>query len=250
MEAGDGAAGHGDEHERPDVDVLRMLVIEVVPQLGHLILMGEQQNTRNTDGHDDQADTEDGVDLADDLVDGNEGGDEVVDDDDPQPEGSVQLLGGQQSQQTGGTLGEHDADHDQQDDGEHAHDLQHDLAQISTGNLGNAGALVPHGQHTAHIVVDAAGEDGTEDDPQIDDRSKQSTVQSAEDGAETGDVQQLNQEDLPTLHRDEVNAVVERDGRRLPVVRAKDLVYALAVEDVADDQSCNAENESKHRFPP
>ena len=83
------------------------MVIEVVPQLGHLILMGEQQNTRNTDGHDDQADTEDGVDLADDLVDGNEGGDEVVDDDDPQPEGSVQLLGGQQSQQTGGTLGEH-----------------------------------------------------------------------------------------------------------------------------------------------
>ena len=98
--------------------------------------------------------------------------------------------------------------------------------------------------------MDAAGEDGTEDDPQIDDRSKQSTVQSAEDGAETSDVQQLNQEDLPTLHRDEVNAVVERDGRRLPVVRAKDLVYALAVEDVADDQSCNAENESKHRFPP
>ena len=73
------------------------------------------------------------------------------------------------------------------------HDLAHDRVPAISEMTGRPCARMDSIPHM--IVVDAAGEDGTEDDPQIDDGSQQSTVQSAEDGAETSDVQQLNQED-------------------------------------------------------
>ena len=250
VEAGDSAAGHGQEHEGPDVGALGMVVAEVVPQLGHLVITGEQQNAGNTEGHEQQAEAEDRIDLADHSIDGNEGSDEVVDDDDPQPEVGIQVLGSQHSQQAGGTLGEDDTDHNQQDHGEDAHDGQHGLAQVDTGDLRDGCTFVAHGNHAGKVVVNTTGKDGTEDDPKINNGSEQSTVQSAEDGAQTGNVQQLDQEDSPALHGDEVNTVIDGDCRGFTVVRSEDFIHILAVEDKANQQDGDCNDESKHNVPP
>ena len=107
-----------------------------------------------------------------------------------------------------------------------------------------------HGQHAAHVVMDAAGKNGTEDDPQIHDGAKQSTVQSTEDGAQTSDVQQLNQENFPTLHGDKVNTVIEGNGGSCPVIGTENPVYAFAVKHVTQCQECDGENKRNHSLPP
>ena len=247
MEAGDGAAGDGDEHEGPDGSAGGMLVAEVLPQLRHHIVAGEEHGAGNAQSHDDQADAEDGVQLADDLVDGNEGGDHIVDHDDPQPEGGVQMLGGQHGQQTGGAGGEDDTAHDQQDHGEHTHDLAHTVAQVVAGQLGDGSAAVAHGQHTAEVVMDSTGEDTAEDDPQVSDGAEQGTAQSAQDGAGAGDVQQLDQKDLPGGHGDVVNAVLHGIGGSLTIIGTEDLGHVLAVEHIAHEQQHDTENEGNHR---
>ena len=85
MEAGDRAAGDRDEHEAPDRGALRMHVGEVTPDLRNGVALGEDAQS-NAERHDDQADAEEGINLADDLVNGQEGCDEVVDQDQNQPE--------------------------------------------------------------------------------------------------------------------------------------------------------------------
>ncbi len=100
-----------------------------------------------------------------------------------------------------------------------------------------------HGHHAAHVVVNSTGEDGTEDDPQVDDGAEQRAVQSTKDGAQTCDVQQLDQEQLPLGHNNEVNTVVDADSGGLTVVRTEDLVYMLAIEDVAQDEDRDTDDE-------
>ena len=107
-----------------------------------------------------------------------------------------------------------------------------------------------HGDHAGEVVVNSTGEDGTEDDPQVNNRSEQSAVQSAKDGTQTGNVQQLDQENSPALHGNEVNTVIDGDCRGFAVIGAKDLVYVLAVDGKADQQDGNCDDESKHNVPP
>ena len=249
MEAGNSAASHGDEHEAPDGSALRMHVIEVAPDLGDLVALGEDTQAY-ADGHDDQADAEDGVDLADQLVDGQEGGDEVVDQDQDQPEHlAAQNAGGigaQQLQQASGANSKHGADHDQQNHGEHTHYVLHGLAQVDAGDFGDGDAVIPLGQHTGEIVVDAAGKDGAEGDPQEHDGPPQGTAQGAEDGAEARDVKQLDHEQLPLGQDHVVHAVVDAHGGGFTVVRAEGIFYDFAVEEVTRDQDCQAEQKANH----
>src|SRR5699024_6673280 len=120
VEAGNGAAGHGDEHEAPDRLAGGLHVIEVGPQLGDLVGRVGHDAKAHAHGHDDEADAKDGVDLADDLVDGQEGGDEVVGQDDPQPELGVgddaaeAAVLEQGDDQAGGAEAKDGAHHDQQ----------------------------------------------------------------------------------------------------------------------------------------
>ena len=54
--------------------------------------------------------------------------------------------------------------------------------------------------HAGQEVVDAAAQDGAEDDPQIHPRAPAGAGQGAVDGAQAGDVQKLYQEDAPGFH--------------------------------------------------
>ena len=252
VEARDSAAGHRDEHETPDGLAGGLHVVEVGPQLGDDVVGVGHDAEADAHRHDDQADAEDGVNFADDLVDGQEGGDEVVGQNDPQPElgagdnaGEAAVLE-QGDDQAGGTDCKDGADHDQQHDAEYAHDVLHAVAEVDAADLRDGSAVVTLGQHTREIVVDAAGEDGAEGDPQEHHRPPQSALHGAEDGAQTCNVQQLNQEQFPLRHHDVVNAVVDADRRGFPVIRPEGVVDHFTIGQVANNKESQTDQKTNH----
>ena len=255
MEAGDRAAGDGDEHKAPDRSGLRVEVSEVVPDLGDLVALGEDTE-RHAECHDDEADAEQGVDLTNDLVDGQERCDEVVDQDQNQPEelagkdAGAAALGAQQLDEAGGADSEHGADHHEQHHAEHAHDVLHCAAEVDTGDLGDGSAFITLAHHTGEVVMDCTGKDGTEGDPQENDRTPKSTAQSAEDGTQTRNIQKLDHKELPLRENHVVHAIVDLHGRRFTVVRAESLFDDATVNEVAADQQCEADQKAKHFSPP
>ena len=190
--------------------------------------------------------------IADDLVDGQEGGDEVIDQHDDQPEqrGGDDTVGAavleQGDDQAGRANSKHRTHHNQQHHAEHTHDVLHEAAQIDAGDLGDGGTVVALAHHTGEIVVDAASEDGAEGDPQEHDGAPQSTLQSAEDGTEARNVQQLDHEQLPLGQDHIVHAVVDLYGRRFTVVGAEGVLHDLAVQEVAADQQSKTDQKTNH----
>ena len=241
MEAGDRAAGDGDEHEAPNRRALRMEVCEVAPNFGDGVALGEDAE-RNTERHNDQADAKHGVDLADDLIDGEEGRNEVIDQNQDQPEhlagedAFAAALGAEQLDEAGGADRKHGADHHEQHHAEYAHDVLHRAAEVDAGDLGDGSAFVALTHHTGEIVVDRTGKDGAEGDPQEHHGTPQSTLQSTKDGAQTCNVQQLDEEQLPLGHHNVVNAIVDAHSRSFAVVRSERVVHDLTIDKVAYDQ--------------
>src|SRR5699024_6164926 len=216
VEAGNGAAGHGDEHEAPDRLAGGLHVIEVGPQLGDLVGGVGHDAKTHTHGHDDEADAEDGVDLADDLVDGQEGGDGVVGQDEPQPE--------------------------------RAHDVLQAGAKVDAAHHRAGSAVTALGQHAGEIVVDAAGKDGAEGDPQEHHRPPQRALHGAEDGAQACNVQQLDQEQFPLRHHDVVDTVVDADRGRFPVIRPEGVVDHFTIGEVANNKESQADQKTNHKI--
>ena len=246
VETGNCTAGHGDEHEAPNRGARRMHTTKVIPDLRDGISGVGEDAKDDADGHDDQADAEHGVDLADDGVNGNKGCDEVIDQNDDQPEqgrghhtGQTAVLA-QGHDQTGRADRKHGTDHDQQHDREHTHDVLHHGAKVFAGDLCDGAAVVALTHHTGEVIVDAACKDGAEGDPQEHHRTPQSTLQRTEDRAKARDVQQLDEEQLPLGHHDVVNAIVDADSRCFAVIRPERVVNDLAVDKVAADQDRQA----------
>ena len=224
------------------------------PQLGDLVGGVGHDAKAHTHGHDDEADAEDGVDLADDLVDGQEGGDEVVGQDDPQPELGVgddaaeAAVLEQGDDQAGGADRKDGAHHDQQHDAEHAHDVLHPVAEVDAAHLRDGRAVIPLRQHAGEIVVDAAGEDGAEGDPQEHHRPPQRALHGAEDGAQACNVQQLDQEQFPLRHHDVVDTVVDADRGRFPVIRPEGVVDHFTIGEVANNKESQADQKTNHKI--
>ena len=217
-----------------------MHAAEVLKQFGDMVAVHGKADG-HTDCHEDQADPEDRIDLTDDLVDGNECCDEIIGQDDRQPDGrggqgAAHTFFRQELDQKACRADCKDcADHDQQDHGKDTHDVFHRRAEVGAGDLGNRGASVSLRQHTGEIVVHTACKDGAEGDPQKDDRAPQSALHGTEDRSQSGDVQQLDQEQLPLGHDDKVHAVIDGHSRSLPVIRGKGAFDYLAVGKIADD---------------
>ena len=98
--------------------------------------------------------------------------------------------------------------------------------------------------------MDCTGKDGTEGDPQEDDRTPKSAAQSAEDGTQTRNIQKLDHKELPLRENHVVHAIVDLHGRRFTVVRAESLFDDATVNEVAADQQCEADQKAKHFSPP
>ena len=97
--------------------------------------------------------------------------------------------------------------------------------------------------------MDAAGKDGTEGDPQENTGTPQSAAHSTPDGAETGNVQKLNQENTPSRHDHIVNAVLHGYRGRLPVIRAEGLGYKSAIDKVSGNEKRQTYEETYHTLP-
>ena len=256
VEAGDSAAGHGDEHEAPHGSSLGMHGTEVIPDLRNGVLRLDKDAHGHADGHDDQANAEQRIDLADNLVNGNKGGDEIIHQDDNQPEQSGgDNAGGaavfeQGDDQAGRTHGEHGAHHDQQHHAEHTHDVLHEAAQVDTGDLGDGSAVVALAHHAGEVVMHCTGKDRTKGDPQEHDGAPQSALHSAEDGTKARDVQQLDHEQLPLGKDHIVHTVVDLHSGGLAVVRPEGVFHHLAIDEITADEQGQANQKANHFSPP
>ena len=233
MEAGDGAAGYGDEHERPDGQPRRVQVSQ--RELRDGIAPGDDA-AEDARRHEDQHRAEQGIKSADDLVDGQKRGEDVIDEDHDDPECAVQRVRRQARQERGGGGDEHRAGQDKEQDGENAHAPLCALAQIDAAELSDGSAVVPLGDHAGHIIVDAAAQHGAEDDPEEHHRAEAGAHQRAEDRAGARDVQKLHQKRLPGGHGEKIHPVLLRISRRLPVIRRKHLFHHCAIDEITRDQ--------------
>ena len=197
MEAGDGAAGHGDKHHGPFGQAFGVDDAHGLPQLGHAVLRLEDQHACNAHCHDDEADTKKRIHLANDLIHRQEGRQQVVKQHQNQPEGSGQHHRGQRrtkalanelANQPGGTHRKVDAHHHQQDHRKDSHDELHHFAQVHAHNLRDGRAVVAFTHHTRQKVMDTATQDGSEHNPQVDHGPPAGTGQRTIDGPQSGDV--------------------------------------------------------------
>ena len=86
-----------------------------------------------------------------------------------------------------------------------------------------------------------ACKDGAEGDPQKDHRPPQCALHGTKNGAKAGDVQQLNEEQLPLGHHNVVHTVIDAHSRRFAVVRTEGVVHDLTIDKVAHDQDRQTE---------
>ena len=110
------------------------------------------------------------------------------------------------------------------------------MTEVLAGNLCDGGTVVSLADHAGEIIVYAAGKNGTECNPQEYNRTPEGALQGTEDRAKAGDVQQLHQKQLPPRHDNVVNAIVNANCRRFPVIRAKGFVYNFTISKIAGDQ--------------
>ena len=96
----------------------------------------------NADRHDDKADTEDRINLTNDLIDRYECCDKVVDQYNCQPEirvgqkAGTAVLTDQHGDQGSRSYRKYGTYHDKQDNTEYTHNLFHKVSKIHTGQLG------------------------------------------------------------------------------------------------------------------
>ena len=94
--------------------------------------------------------------------------------------------------------------------------------------------------------MDSTGENGAEGDPQEHNRTPQRAAQGTENGAETGDVQQLDHKQLPLGQNHVVHAVIDLDSGSLTVIGPEGPIHQGAIGEVAADQQCQANEKANH----
>ena len=241
METGDGAAGYGDKHEGPDRRPAGMHVVEIVPDFRDRVSAVREDADDNTYCHDDQTDAEQRIDPSYDLINGDEGRDEIISKDDPQPDfllcedTGTAVIGDQGDNQTGRSYRENGTHHDQKHDAEDTHNVLHQASKINAADLGNRYAVISLRKHTGEIVVHAACENSAEGDPEEYDRSPEGALHGSEDRAKTGDIQKLDEKQLPLRHDNVVHAVINTDSRSLPVIRCEGIIHDFAIDEISSD---------------
>ena len=236
MEARASAAGDRDEHQRPDRHFLRAERMQVRKRhIRHRVAADAEQHAgHDAECHDDEAGAEQRIEARNQRVNRQQRRKEVVEQHARQNvrDGNAREL----REQAGRTRHEDGTDEDEQHDGEHAHDEEHRRAHVIADDLRDALAILAQRNHAGQVVMHAACEDGTKDNPEIDARAPDGAAKRTEDRAEACDIQQLDHEDLPCRQRDVVDAVVMTNGRCGPVRRAEDMLDDLAIGEIAYDK--------------
>ena len=123
---------------------------------------------------------------------------------------------GQALQEFGRPEEEDDSHQDQQNHRKHPHELLEAVSEIAADHVRQALPLVADGQHSGKIVVNGTGEDAAEDDPDQRHRAVERAQNRTVDRPEPGDVQQLDEEDLPGRHNHVIHTIRHGHSGRLP----------------------------------
>ena len=123
----------------------------------------EEHAACDADSHDDEADTENRIETCNDLIDREHGSQEVVGKNDDEP--WENFPAGQFCQEHCRACHEYGADEDKKNDREDTHDVQHGAAHLVANDFRNTVSVFTDGHHAGEVVMYAAGENGTEDNP-------------------------------------------------------------------------------------
>ena len=140
-------------------------------------------------------------------------------------------------QQLAGTEDEHDTHQQQQDDREIVHELLEAGPEKVTDDVGHAFAIGADRQQSGEIVVNRAGEDGADDDPDEGRGPIESAENRTEDRAETRDVENLDEENLGRRHTNVVDTVIHALGRdRAARIGTENAVDNCPIDEIAGNQ--------------
>ena len=95
--------------------------------------------------------------------------------------------------------------------------------------------------------MDAAGEDRSDHDPEVDDRSPKGAGERSEDRSEPRDVEQLDQKNFPRRKHHEVDAVGFGDGGSGIIGRRENVVDDFRVDRIAGNQAAERNQKRNHR---
>ena len=96
--------------------------------------------------------------------------------------------------------------------------------------------------------MNTAGKDSSEGNPEEYDRSPQRTLHGAEDRAKAGDVEELNQKELPLGKYNKVDAVIDGDSRCLAVIGCKSVVDHFGVGQITKHDEAETDNKTDHNI--
>ncbi len=249
MEPGDGPAGNRNKEHREYREPSGLVV--QVRQVGQGQL-GDGQAAGHHHGedahrHKDQGKAKNRVHLPDQFVDRQNGGEDVVDKHHPHPQRHASGETGHLGQDPGRAHNEHRPHHHHQNNGEAPHKLLHARAQVAAGDLGDALPLVLDGEHARKIVVHAAREDGAQHNPQKSHRPPHGACHRPEDRAQSGDVKELDEKDLPPGHDHVIHAIGHGKGRGLAgIVHPEHPFHHPGIKNVAQDESKNRKKKGDH----
>ena len=206
VETADGATGNGDEQCGENAGRRQGLYRQAFPNLGQVRHLHKQHHHQRC-CHKEQREGKERIYLADNLVDRQHRGNDIVNEDDQRPPHILHLhhallgchcVGACHiAQNLGGTVDEHHAHHDEQEDREHQHDTLGGITQIVTYNLRLVGTAMTHREHSAKIVVHSTCKDASKYYPQVGGRTELGTHNSTEDRTRAGNIEELNHKHLP-----------------------------------------------------
>ena len=234
MEARHRTAGDGDEHHRKYgvVRCVRMAVFQTIPYFGYL-RSESNKGHHNRHGHAQQQETEHRIDTSDQLVDRQQCGNEIIGQNNHHPNIDIPVLRKMRIQQSSRRVDEHHAHQNHQQHHETAHELLDAITQIVSMNFRKAAALFTKGNHARHVIVHRTGKNAAEHDPQEGCGAELGTHDGTADGSHARDVQELDKENAPRLHRDIVHAIGHILRRGLAFrVRTENSLGKLAVYQV------------------
>ena len=249
MEAGEDAAGHRYEEDGQEVAVCEVISIgkglagagdgqdggrPVVPDVQQGIALDKDAD-EHADGGEQQDTAEDGVDLADDGIDGENGCNEVIQEDHTvdDPGGGITGLAGEAKDLSGGNVAggvdKHRAHQQKHDAHKNIIELIDTLGGIAADHLRHLGAAVTQADHAGEVVVHGTADDIADGDSQKCDGPEQNALDGPDDGAGTGNIQQVNQAVFPAAHGNKVHAVFLGVGGGLAIIRTEHLFTEATV---------------------
>ena len=175
--------------------------------LRHLHI-AEHHHRHQPHGHEEKHHGKQRIDVADQFVDGEKRGKQIIHKNHRSPERGVEGFGCKRCNKAGCGDHKHATHQNKQDNGEYTHHLLHARAKFLTHYLRERDAAGPQGNHTRHEIMDCTGENGAQHYPQICGRAIHDAHYRTEDGAETGDVKELDQKYFPSGHGYKIHTVV------------------------------------------